>query len=202
MESEKRIYKRDWVMTQEAFDKLLAWLDSNRDCAGALYVEIRRKLVSFFSRNGCFMADELADETISRVARRIIEEEKIANERPEIYCIRWARLVLHEYWRGVGSKQVPLDDSLLEKPNEDQVTEQHLQEQMDNCLQKCLDGLPPETRDLFRRYNQGAEREKINNRRKLAEHLNITNNALSLRANRIRSNLETCVKNCLANATK
>jgi hypothetical protein len=37
----------------------------------------------------------------------------------------------------------------------------------------------------------------IENRKKLAERLGVTLNALRARANRIRSNLEKCVVNCL-----
>src|SRR5262245_30340599 len=66
--------KRDWVLTQGAFRSLLTWLDEGGNSNGENYLETRRRLVSYFDRKNCHPADELADETLNRVARRLAEE--------------------------------------------------------------------------------------------------------------------------------
>jgi hypothetical protein len=61
-------------------------------------------------------------------------------------------------------------------------------------LEHCLKSLKPESRDLILRFYYGEKREKIENRKKLAEELGITSRALSLRALHIRQKLYDCVK--------
>ena len=60
----------DSGLTQKKFDRLLDWLDPDRERAGAKLLEIRRCLVKFFVNQQCVEAQELADETINRVAER------------------------------------------------------------------------------------------------------------------------------------
>ena len=43
---------KNWVMSQESFDALLGWLDSDRDKAGAKYEQIRSGLIKFFTFRG------------------------------------------------------------------------------------------------------------------------------------------------------
>jgi len=70
--------KKDWQLTQAAFDMLLARLDADRDEAGRKYVELRRKLVKFLGLWGCSYPDDQADEAIGRTARKIFEGESQA----------------------------------------------------------------------------------------------------------------------------
>jgi hypothetical protein len=56
--------------------------------------------------------------------------------------------------------------------------------------------LKPEQRDLAVEYYRDARRQRIDRRRRLAERLGITMNALGIRALRIRSVLESCVGAC------
>ena len=53
------------------FEGLLERLDPDRDSAGRKYEALRRKLIKFFEWNGCSPAEDLADETLDRVARRL-----------------------------------------------------------------------------------------------------------------------------------
>jgi len=52
------------------FEVLLQRLDSDRECAGEKYEDIRRKLIRFFRWNDCFPGDDLADQTFDRVAQK------------------------------------------------------------------------------------------------------------------------------------
>jgi DNA-directed RNA polymerase specialized sigma24 family protein len=60
-------------LTQERFDDLLKWLNNDRDRAGQIYEEIRNSLIKGFCAHGCTVPDELADETINRVAIKLPE---------------------------------------------------------------------------------------------------------------------------------
>ena len=60
--------KKNWVLSQKAFDDLLDWLASNREQAGHKYEAIRRRLITIFTGRGCCDAEDLADETMNRVA--------------------------------------------------------------------------------------------------------------------------------------
>ena len=42
--------KKDWTLKPEAFRQLLSWLDGGSDSGGETYVEVRRRLRSYFER--------------------------------------------------------------------------------------------------------------------------------------------------------
>ena len=69
--------RQKWSLTQTAFDRLLASLDSDRDIAADRYLRMRRNLVRLFEWRGCSTPEEYADETINRCARKIQEGEEI-----------------------------------------------------------------------------------------------------------------------------
>src|SRR5215510_3967797 len=62
-------------LLQTDFDRLLLWLDPNPEQAGELYERIRWRLIAILASRGCRDAEELADETIDRVARRVLDIE-------------------------------------------------------------------------------------------------------------------------------
>src|SRR4030095_8967914 len=86
--------RRKWVLTLEAFDKLLDFLAEDRESAGERYLEIRSTLVRFFQWRGCPSPEDHADETINRIAKRVSECEEIRT--PSSYYLGVARLVLPE----------------------------------------------------------------------------------------------------------
>jgi DNA-directed RNA polymerase specialized sigma24 family protein len=75
---------------------------------------------------------------------------------------------------------------------------QRAQERRLDCLQRCVEKLPPETRRLIFAYYEGEEGQKIANRKRLADEMTIPLPRLRLRAHRIRRKLETCVVRCCA----
>src|SRR5918912_468429 len=99
--------KTKWVLTQEAFDRLLAWLDPDQARAGQKYEEIRRSLVKFFEFRGCLTPDEQADETIDRVARRISEGVEVLTDNQFLYFYGVALRVLQEYQRKQAAQPQP-----------------------------------------------------------------------------------------------
>jgi YD repeat-containing protein len=69
-------------------------------------------------------------------------------------------------------------------------------EQRLDCLDCCLQKLPPDQRDLIVEYYRDGRGQRIEQRRAMAKRLGITMNALGIRACRIRSTLEACVAAC------
>ena len=68
--------RKDWFLSQEAFDALLKWLDSDREQAAMKYEDIRKRLIKIFTGRDCVEAEDLADETINRVVSKLDELEQ------------------------------------------------------------------------------------------------------------------------------
>ncbi len=197
--------KKDWTLSQSALRQLLAWLDEGTDSGGQRYLETRRRLVSYFDRKNCLAPDELADETLNRVARRLEEEGAITDTIPAQYCYIVAKYVFMEYLRRTERSQVSLGD--LPNSNQPFLDAVALSDRSDateneerrlNCLEQCLQHLESGSGEIIIQYYQGEQRVKIDSRRALAERLGITMNALSIRACRIREKLEACARKCMS----
>jgi DNA-directed RNA polymerase specialized sigma24 family protein len=173
---------------------LLDWLDDGLHSNGEAYLEIRRRLVAYFDRRNRPLAEDLADETLNRVARTLEREGSISVRPPARYCYVVARFVLLEDIRR-GRRQVSMDESRMPvravQPRFDEDAAAH--ERRMQHLDACLDKLKPEQRDIVVEYYRDVRRERIERRRRLAERLGITVNALAIRAWRIRSTLENCL---------
>lgn len=180
-------------MTPEAFEALLALLDSDRERAGQRYELIRRKLIRLFEWRGCAIPEDLADETIDRVSRRLFEGIELRSNDPLGYFFGVAHLVYKETLRRASRENRALETSdwLLPAPFEDDPVADPRFE----CLRRCLDALPPQQRNLILRYHQGEN--NIRNRKTLSEQLGIPMNALRIRVHRARQKLESCVHECL-----
>ena len=175
------------VLTQDEFDRLLAWLDPDREQAGRRYEEIRRKLIRLFACRGCPEGEDLADETINRVARKVIEIAENWSGDQALYFYAVAHKVHLEYLRKKPTPVLPPPP----RPSEE-VEREHA------CLEQCMQHLPAGNRELVLQYYQKQKKAKIEHRESLAQQLGITLNALRIRACRIRETLFLCVQDCLA----
>lgn len=185
-------------LTGEPFADLLKAFGDDPDSDGANYLSIRRRLITFFDRKNADFPEDLADETLMRVARRLNEEGRIDGD-PARFCYITARFVFHE-WIRESSRTVNAEPHHVEIAAPAADEERKLRELRLSCLEKCVASLDAAKKDLITKYYLGARREKIDNRRELAVRLGITTNALMIRASRIRERLEECVKNCLERA--
>ena len=190
--------KKAWALNPGAFDRLLDWLDQGVVSNGEKYLEMRRRLLGYFERKNSLVPDELADETLNRVARRLEEEGTIETDIPAKYCYIVARLVFLEHVRAHARDQA-MRGEIWEKPMADEEDEarRETEERMLKCLEQCAGKLDSTNKKLIFGYYVGKERVKIDNRRALATALGISLNALSIRACRIRDKLELCVRQCL-----
>jgi DNA-directed RNA polymerase specialized sigma24 family protein len=177
-------------------DLLLAVLDPDRERAAEKLLLLRRKLLKFFAWSRAPFPDELADETLDRVSRRLAEGEVVRQLDPGAYVHGFARNVLRESWSRPRLVRAP-EAALAAAP----AAEQSAAERRSRCLDRCLARLPVESRRLLLAYYQtegGAA--KIASHRQLAAELNVSGGNLRLRLHRLRLELEGCVRACLAEA--
>jgi len=164
---------------------------------------MHRRLAAYFDRKNCLTADELADETLARVAQKHQEKGEIAELSPAHYCYVTAKFVFLEYLRHARHGRAGLDEfsvsgqagsvpaaAPLSAENDDD------QEKLLSCLDSCLNKLSAADSELILEYYQGEKHEKIERRRELGVRLGLSANALSIRACRIRTKVEQCVKDC------
>ncbi|MFL6215866.1 MAG: RNA polymerase sigma factor [Blastocatellia bacterium] len=179
--------KTDVGITKEEFDELLTWLDPDTGRAGEKYEAIRRSLITVFLNRQCPEAEDLADETINRVARKVKELKEVYIGEPVRYFHGVAKKLVLEYYRlrHRALRITPLTVS----PGE-------LDPYLD-CLNDCLARLSPPNRELILRYYQEKKRAKIEGHKKISEQMNLKAGALRVRVHRIRGQLEKCVMECL-----
>ena len=189
------VSKSEWTLSAEALARFLVGLDPDSDRAGEKYESLRLTLMKFFDWRGAHFPEELADETINRVIRKLDEGETI-RDLPT-YCHGVARLVLLEKLKGPENKRADfetLPPAALVAP---EPSEREDVDEKQDCFERCLKELPTESRQLILQYYSDEKREKIDRRLAMAERLGIPLNALRSRAQRIRNRLEECVNGCM-----
>jgi len=133
-------------------------------------------------------AEDLADETINRVMKKLPEIQDTYVGEPARYFHGVGRFIIREM---VRRKEVAVDElpvSLVE-------AEVHSDEY--DCLLKCLRFLQSDKRDLILDYYVYDGRDKIAQHRRMATELGITEGALRGRAHHVRGNLEKCIQQCI-----
>jgi DNA-directed RNA polymerase specialized sigma24 family protein len=193
--------KQDWALTARSFHRLLEWLGGGGEPADRSYLEIRRRLIAYFDRKNCRDPEDLADEALNRVARRLEEEGTIDSDVPARYCYIVARFVFLEHRRADRKRNDALNElrrqPLRSGEAPDAVAQRSVEEQTLECLRRCIGSLDRDSRQLILGYYTGEARAKIDARRALADGHRITLNALGIRACRIRGTLGACVKRCM-----
>lgn len=184
----------------EDLERLLLRLDSDKTNASQKYEELRRSLVKFFDWNRSLRAEELADETLNRVAAKLKTEE-IQSVHP--YALSVARYVLLEDFKKYRREASIEDicggiDSIVSRENmEREIVERIDQQIMNACLRDCRSKLrPADSVFVIAYYGADGEKQKVH-RERLARTEVMTMTALRTRANRLRDKLEQCVIRCL-----
>ena len=180
------LYRTGRNVTQQTFDRLLAWLHPDREEAGRTYEQMRRNLIKVFTCRGCRCPEEMTDETIDRVTGKVEQIIGSYQGDPALYFYGVARNVLREY-----NKVQVLHGTL--PPAEDPDS---LRPELD-CLEECMEHLLPKNRELLVDYYQEDKQAKIDHRKELASRLGLDVNALRIRVHRIRSVLGDCTAACL-----
>ena len=178
--------KKLHVLEQDEFDQLLGWLDPDPQRAGLTYEKIRRRLISILASRGCTCAEDLTDEIIDRVARRVVDirDEYVGDKA--IYFLGVMNNVHHEY----------LKHPTMPRPPEP-VDDADAKEKTHQCLERCLASLTNSSRQMIERYYAEDKQAKIDLRKRIAKEFGISPNTLRLRALRIREKLQACIEQCL-----
>lgn len=177
-----------WSLSGPAFEGLLRALSPDREEAGRAYERLRLKLVKYFDWRGCRPAEDHADEVLNRVARRL--EEGIAVENMGSYVYGVARFVRSEAIKKEERERTARAGEVATVADEST-------ERVADCLESCLAGLAPRSRDLIVAYYQERGAAQQEARRALAGRLGLPLNALRIRAHRIRAVLKACVARCV-----
>lgn len=183
-----------WHLSAEAFEALLNALADDRTRAAERYERIRAKLIRYFSWERCPSPEDCADDTLNRMARRILDGEEILNA--ESYSYGVARLVFKETLSREQREHAVAEELRKRLTAEDHDADDGRAEE---CLASCLAALTPEQRGFILEYYRGERRARIEARRQMADRLGLPLNAVRNRALRLREKLEACTLSCLAN---
>jgi RNA polymerase sigma factor (sigma-70 family) len=175
---------------QEDLDRLLNFLDPDRDCAAVRYEKLRRDMITLFSKRMLPCPEDLADESFNRVMRRLRNSGQSEIDSAAAYLITVAKNLCLEY-TAKQNMLVSLEDGDFEKEFfKNQVSGPDLDDRVFEAMEKALNKLPVESRKFILTYHQVDKRGKKEAREAMAKEYGLTVNALRLRAYRIREKLK------------
>ncbi|HYV10944.1 MAG TPA: hypothetical protein VE980_08620 [Pyrinomonadaceae bacterium] len=133
-------------------------------------------------------AEDLADETINRVTKKLLEIRDTYVGEPARYFHGVARFIILEVNRRkeIAVEEVPVVST------EDEV---HSDEY--DCLVKCLRFMSADKREMILDFYTYDGRDKIEQHKRMANELGITDGALRGRAHHVRGSLEKCIQQCI-----
>lgn len=186
-ESVDQTSSSQWELSRDALEGLLLALGDDRNEAGRKYELLRTKLINLFAWQRDDTPEESADETLNRLARRLLQGEPV--EKIDSYALGIARMLLKETARRRERHAIALREIQILRPGEG------TGEETAQALESCLAELSAPTRDLIARYYGG-------DRTALARDLGLSMNALRTRALRIRRRLYVSVTQRLERGNK
>lgn len=167
-----------------AFERFLCWLGPDPESAGRKYELIRGRLIMMFRARRCVFAEDLADTTFERVARKLTDLTTEFTGDPARYFYGVAKKVFLEYQRELMTKHKRAGClSPASAADEDL-------EVMLKLLDDALSTISKSDRELILTYYTDSGRNKISHRRDLARQLGLGPNALRLRVFRIRKEIK------------
>jgi len=185
--------KKSEPPSQEEFNRMLEWLDPDRERAGEKYELIRAKLIKIMERRQCYAADELADETINRVSHKVKDIAPTYEGDPALYFYGVLRNVYREWLH--DDPPEPNPDPIYWPPDSDDDSD--YKHRLHDCLEECLKKLDPADRELILKYFEKSGGAKIECRSELAAKQGISLNTLRMKVHRINAKLRKCINNCL-----
>jgi len=184
---------KKWSLTKDGFDRLLAYLDPDREVAALQYERLRGKLINYFDWRDSPAPEDHADEAINRVIRKLEDGEEFRDIGT--YVLGIARMMLLEIARTLEKERMAFERPVIPEPIDDESRET---DRRVSCLEKCLARLPERGRRMIVEYYQGDGPTKIKSRKELAKRLGLELNALRIRTCRLRVKLEQCMGRCMS----
>jgi len=186
---------KDLVLSEEAFDRFLHWLHPNREEAARKYEAVRRRLVIFFNCRGCPVSEDLADRTINRVIGQMPALGSSYDGDPAKYFHGVAHYVHLEYLRERSKTDAePVPDDWPDPRRPEEAEEKEL---VADCLEHCLQKLPPKKREMLVLYYKVEKQTSLEYREELARRFELSVNALRLQIMRLRDESRACITGCL-----
>ena len=180
--------------------RLLLRLDADSAIAWEKYRSLHSRLTKFFEWNQCAFPEELADETLDRVARKPADE--VIRDVAE-FVIGVARNIRLEAYKK-SKRESHIDDwvgggeSLTDhRDREAEIISTLDHQRRLKALQECLNSLKASDRGLVLDYYTAENEKHKEHRQKIAKGVGLTMIALRVRANRLRDKLEGCVTSTL-----
>lgn len=184
-------------LSSRTFEGLLARLGPDREQAGENYENLRRKLVKFFDWSACAAAEECADDTLDRVARKLATPPPIEDVVAFIWGVarNLRREARKKIIRTIQIEGSDADEHRGSSALRGQSGPDLKVEELERValLQRCMERLPEADRKLFLEYHETDAGDRESRRQALAAALGITIGGLRVRINRIRERLEQCV---------
>ncbi len=180
-------------LPQSDFERLLSWLDADREKAGEKYEQIRQNLVDYFRRRGVMDPFSLADEVIVRVTKRVAEVAQKFVGPPSYYFLGVARRVIAEHWRRPVETELSDNESVSVSPDAGE-----LRELIFVSLEQCFARLSAAEQSFLFRYCVETPPVKLSaSREELAREIGANLNAIRVMAHRLKRRVKRCMENLI-----
>jgi RNA polymerase sigma factor (sigma-70 family) len=179
------------AMRRQAWNRLLRFLaaSNRKQSAGAAYETTRQRLVRFFNRWEPANSQDLADETLDRLAQILGHASTSEIRNPSAYIIGIARRVWVERVKVETARRNKLRKLMATSEVQAEPTppsHEHLE-----ALRRCLGELSPGDRELLiLYYYDNSPQTRIATRRALSKAFGLSAGSLRVRIHRLRLQLE------------
>ena len=197
-------------LTPESWNSLFDFLDPARPsregpahdaAAASKLIEIRRRLECYFAARGCREAEDLAIETVLRVATKGAQVDRTGFPDATGYFYGVARNVLHEWRRRQQSDEAGRDGLRAELgraavPAPDAWGDS---EHVHRCLAACLARLGGRDRRLLLGYYGASGAASIAHHKQIAAEAGKSVNSLRIEVHKLRKAVRECLFRQLGN---
>ena len=202
-------------MESNSLSSLLALLHHDPVEAATAYRRLQQRLVRFFNLTAASDPQQLADETIKRLAQRAAEDAAavpVANANDPASAeggspmIRSATAlvsgVAREVLQGDLSRSQSNDQAVVDWFAQTSKAFDPNRERRQAILRSCLSRLSPERRRLIENYYGWSSSNKAERHLQLARSLDLNLDALHAKVLRSRAQLESCVRRKQENTSR
>jgi DNA-directed RNA polymerase specialized sigma24 family protein len=177
------------AISQEQFAGLLLKLGREPLESGARYETLRTRLIFYFTRKSLDFPEDLADEVLDRLARRLAEGTEIDSLTG--FALGIARFVAQEQASRPFQIQV-LEETFFNNIPANSPTES--MEERISGMEHCLNRLTTAEVELLERYYLGDGESLIRARKSISETLKILPESVRQRIFSIRRRIRECME--------
>jgi RNA polymerase sigma factor (sigma-70 family) len=158
------------------------------------YTSLRGALIRYFEWNDATDPENLADEVFCRLLQNMGRQADTI-ESVQAFAYGIAQNVLREYWRArERERNIASASDSDNNPSLSRAFSENVSETLAKDLDECLKCLSKQEQSLIRIFHGAETKRKIDERKKLALDMGISQNALRIRVSRIRKKLAACIE--------